>query len=142
MCAVGGLLLFSIVTAAACSEQPKDPTPISGSAPEPEVFNGELRCPAGEEDGWAGWDYGANPRGTISDPVRWFQENAVGLNPGLALSFVEEFRGSVDTLDNVVFAKNDDGLVVAFIEFGRDDEGRYFPSDARMCASAGIEEFT
>ena len=58
------------------------------------------------------------------------------------LSFVEEFRGSADTLDNVVMAKNEDGLVVAFLEFGRDDEGPDFPNQAVVCASAGIQEFT
>ncbi len=73
--------------------------------------------------------------------MRWVQNNAVGLDPDLTLSFVEEFRGRADTLDNVVLVKNNDGLVVAFIEFGRDDAGRYFPNAADVCASAGIEDF-
>ena len=140
---VGGLLAILVMTLPTCSDQPKDdPSPVITSSHPPEAFDGELRCPAGEEDGAVTWDYGANPKGRIHDPVRWFRKNAVGLDQRLTLSFVEEFRGSADTLDNVVMAKNEDGLVVAFLEFGRDDEGRYFPNEAVVCASAGIQEFT
>ena len=140
---VGGVLAILVIALPTCSDQPKDdPSQVITSSHQPEAFDGELRCPAGEEDGAVGWDYGANPKGRIEDPVRWFQNNAVGLDPELMLSFVEEFRGSADTLDNVVLAKNEDGLVVAFLEFGRDDEGRYFPNQAVVCASAGIQEFT
>ena len=120
---VGGLLAILVMTLPTCSDQPKDdPSPVIASSHPPEAFDGELRCPAGEEDGAVMWDYGANPKGRIQDPVRWFRKNAVGLDPRLMLSFVEEFRGSADTLDHVVMAKNEDGLVVAFLEFGRDDE--------------------
>jgi hypothetical protein len=138
----GGVLAVLVTTPPACSDQPTDPSRISDSSHEPEPFDGEIRCPAGEQVGAVAWDYGANPKGRIEDPVRWVRNNAVGLDPELALSFVEKFRGHADTLDNVVFVKNDDGLVVAFIEFGRDDEGRYFPNAAEVCASAGIEDFT
>jgi hypothetical protein len=137
------LLAILVITLPTCSDQPKDDTsPVIRSSHQPEAFDGELRCPAGDEDGAVMWDYGANPKGMIQDPVRWFRQNAVGLDPKLMLSFLEEFRGSADTLDNVVMAKNEDGLVVAFLEFGRDDEGRYFPNQAVVCASAGIQEFT
>ena len=140
---VSGLLAILVINLPTCSDLPKDdPSPVIASSHEPEAFDGELRCPAGEEDGAVMWDHGANPKGRIQDPVRWFRKNAVGLDPRLMLSFVEEFRGSADTLDNVVMAKNEDGLVVAFLEFGRDDEGRYFPNQAVVCASAGIQEFT
>jgi hypothetical protein len=104
-------------------------------------FDGAVRCPAGEEDGAAFWDYGANPRGTIDDPIAWTRENAVGLITAVELSFVEEIRGSTDVLENVVLARNEDGLVIAFVEFGRDDNGRYFPNSSESCASSGIEEF-
>jgi hypothetical protein len=137
------LLAILVITLPTCSDQPKDdPSRVITSSHQPEAFDGELRCPAGDEDGAVMWDYGANPKGRIQDPVRWFRQNAVGLDPKLMLSFLEEFRGSADTLDNVVMAKNEDGLVVAFLEFGRDDEGRYFPNQAVVCASAGIQEFT
>jgi hypothetical protein len=142
MFAISGALAILITTPPACSDPPNDPSSISRSSHEPEAFDGEIRCPAGEQDGAVGWDYGANPKGRIEDPVRWFQDHAVGLDPELTLSFVEQFRGRADTLDNVVMAKNGDGLVVAFLEFGRDDEGRYFPNDAVVCASAGIQDFT
>lgn len=138
-----GFLLAAVLAVVACADAPQ---PRSGepSSPvsEPPAFDGELRCPAGEEHGAAGWDYGANPKGTIEDPVGWFRNNAVGLDTGLKLSFVEEVRGRSDTLHNVVLAENEDGLVVAFIEFGRDDEGRYLPNYAEACASAGIQDFT
>jgi hypothetical protein len=139
---LSGLLAILITTPPACSDPPKEPSPVRRSSPESEAFDGEIRCPAGEQDGAVGWDYGANPKGTIEDPVRWVRNDAVGLDPELTLSFVEEFRGRADTLNNVVLAKNRDGLVIAFIEFGRDDEGRYVPNDAVACASAGIQDFT
>lgn len=140
---VGGLLAILIMTLPTCSDQPKDdPSPVITSSHQPEAFDGELRCQAGEEDGAVTWDYGANPKGRIQDPVRWFREHALGLDPELILSLVEEFRGSADTLDDVVLAKNQDGLVVAFIEFGRDDKGRYFPNSAVACTSSGLQEFT
>jgi len=107
----------------------------------PSPFDGELRCPAGEKDGWVGWDYGI-PRGTIEDPIDWVRQNAVGLDPALELSFVEEIRGPSDVFPNAVLATNKDGVVLAFVEFGQDENGRYFPNQALLCASTGIEEFT
>lgn len=109
---------------------------------QPEAFDGELRCQAGEEDGAVTWDYGANPKGRIQDPVRSFREHALGLDPELILSFVEEFRGSADTLDDVVLAKNQDGLVVAFIEFGRDDKDATSRTARLRGTSSGLQEFT
>jgi hypothetical protein len=58
------------------------------------------------------------------------------------LSFLEGFRGRTDVLEHVVLAKNEAGSVVAFLEFGRDDEGRYFPNDAEACTSSGIQGVT
>ena len=107
---------------------------------DPAPFDGQVREP-GEADGAIHWDYGANPRGTIDDPIEWVRDNAVGLDPTLELSFVDEFRSSTDIFPNLVMAKHDDGLVVAFVEFGRDGSGRYFPNQSEMCASAGIQEF-
>jgi len=110
----------------------------SASVDDSPVFDGELGCLPGEEDGAAFWDYGANPKGTIEEPVRWVRTSFVGLDPSLTLTFFEEAGG----LDDVVVATNDQGRVIAFVEFGRDDEGRYFPNEAAACASAGIEDFT
>jgi hypothetical protein len=117
------LLLLALPT---CADQPTDVPPPANASQQPTTFDGQLQCSAGEEDGAVEWDYGANPKGTIEDPVRWFRDNALGLDPKLMLSFVEEFRGSPDTLDNVVMARSEDGRVVAFLEFGRDVNGRYF----------------
>jgi len=136
-------VVIALITAAlgSCA----DPLRTTGSparTPLPlAMFQGRVQCAEGEEDGAAGWDYGANPRGTIEDPVAWVRESAVGLDPALELTFDEQVRGDVDSLHNVVLATNRQGSVVAFVEFGRDDEGRYFPNYAEMCASAGIEEF-
>jgi hypothetical protein len=140
---VAGLFLALVLVALpTCSDRPTDVPPATSTAQQPQAFGGKLQCPAGEDDGAVTWDYGANPKGTIEDPIRWFRDNAVGLDPTLMLSFVEEFRGSTDFLDNLLIAKNEDGLVVAFLEFGRDADGRYFPNEALVCASAGIQEFT
>ena len=65
----------------------------------------------------------------------------MGLIAGVELSFVDEIRGSTDILENVVLAANEGGLVIAFVEFGRDDDGRYLPNYFESCASSGIEEF-
>jgi hypothetical protein len=117
-----------------------DPDPPS-SVSDAVSFEGAVQCQLGEEDGAANWDYGANPRGTIDDPVAWVREETIGLDPTLSLSFIEEFRGQTDSLDNVVLATDEHDSVVAFVEFGLDDEGRYYPLYAETCASAGIEEF-
>jgi hypothetical protein len=106
----------------------------------PSPFDGELRCRAGE-DGWVGWDYG-DPRGTIEDPIAWVSENAVDLDPDLVLSFVDEIRGPSDVFLNAVLATDKNGVVRAFVEFGQDEDGRYFPDQAFVCASSGIQEFT
>ena len=129
------LLAFGPV---ACAGQPRDPSRISESSHAPEAFDGVLRCPAGEEHGEAFWDYGANPRGTIIDPGRWMRKNAVGLDPALALSFVEK----VGDLEDVVVVMNNDGLTLAFVEFGRDQRDRFFPNHAESCSSTGIDDFT
>jgi hypothetical protein len=99
-----------------------------------------VQCEPGDEAGATHWDYGI-PRGTIDDPIAWVREKAVGLDPTLELSFVDEFRSSTDLLPNLVMATDDDGLVVAFVEFGRDDAGRYFPNHSESCTSSGIREF-
>jgi len=129
--------------AGSCAD-PSPPRPPGNESPAPSSpapFDGRVQCEPGEESGAIHWDYGI-PRGTIDDPVAWVRHHAVGFDPTLELSFVDEFRSSTDTLPNLVTAKNSDGLVVAFVEFGRDDAGRYFPNYGEMCASAGIQEFT
>jgi hypothetical protein len=126
---------------ASCGD-PTQPRALGASAkPSPEPFGGTVQCRPGEDDGAAFWDYGANPRGTIDDPVAWVREETIGLDPTLSLSFMEEFRGEADSLDDVILAKDEHGSVVAFVEFGRDDEARYYPVYAEGCASAGIEDF-
>ena len=35
-----------------------------------------------------------------------------------------------------------DGAVLAWVEFGRDPRGRYYPNYVEVCASAGIQDFT
>jgi hypothetical protein len=133
--------LVAWVFVMACG-QPDPPSPGSPSSVDDNAsFEGAVRCQPGEEDGAANWDYGPNPRGTIDDPVAWVREETIGLDPTLSLSFTEEFRGETDSLDNVVLAKDEHGSVVAFVEFGRDEEGRYYPLYAETCASTGIEEF-
>jgi hypothetical protein len=141
---VASITLWAVVS---CSDR----SPVSGADPSrvasgtPSVgasFEGTVQCQPGEEDGAAFWEYGANPRGTIADPTTWTRRNAVGLDPSLSLSFEEEAGGNVELREDVVLARNEDGAVVAFVEFGRDAEGRYFPNYAEMCASAGIEEFS
>ena len=134
------MLIWLLLAVTACA-QPDPPRRATSSVSDTVPFEGTVRCqPPAEEDGAAYWDYGANPRGTIDDPVAWVREESVGLDPALALSFVEEFRGEEDRLDNVVLAKDEHGSVVAFVEFGRDDEGRYYPLYAEACARAGIED--
>jgi hypothetical protein len=139
--AIRSAMLVAWVIAMACA-QPDPPPPGSPSSVSDNVsFEGAVECQPGEEDGAAFWDYGANPRGTIHDPVAWVGEETTGLDPTLSLSFMEEFQGETDSLGNVVLAKDEHGSVVAFVEFGRDDEGRYYPLYAETCASTGIEEF-
>jgi hypothetical protein len=70
------------------------------------------------------------------------RRNALGLDPALDLSFEEEIPGSPDALEDVVVVQAPDGMVVGFVEFGRDELGRYFPNRAVLCASTGIEDFT
>lgn len=135
---VGVILLVMLL---GCGDPGATPA-VDGSESRPPPFEGAVQCDPGEEDGAAGWDYGANPRGTIDDPVVWMRDNAVGLDAALTLSFVEEVRGETDILENVVLAATEEGAVVAFVEFGRDERGRYFPNRSEMCASAGIEDFT
>jgi hypothetical protein len=135
--AVASLALFAFGPVA-CAGQPKDPSRISESSQAPEAFDGELRCPIGDEHGEAFWDYGANPRGTIVDPVRWMRKNAVGLDPSLTLSFVEK----VGDLEDVVVVMNRGGLALAFVEFGREGNNRFFPNHAESCSSTGIDDFT
>jgi hypothetical protein len=108
-------------------------SPTSG----PLTFAGELRCPAGEKAGGAIWDYGSDVRGTIVDPTTWVRESATGLDPALKLSFVKE----AGDRDNVVLATSADGSVLAFVDFGVDKAGEYFPNDAEACPSSGIEDF-
>ena len=138
--AIAGMAVATLLTS--CVDPTRQRAGSTSATVSPDPFDGVLRCPAGEEDGAGGWDYGANPRGTIDDPIAWTRENAVGLVAGVELSFVEEIHGSTDVLENVVLAKNEDGLVIAFIEFGRDESGRYFPNYFESCASSGIEEFS
>jgi hypothetical protein len=138
--AVAGVALATLI--ASCGDPTRQRAGSTSVTVSPDPFDGVLRCPAGEEAGAGGWDYGANPRGTVDDPIAWTRENAVGLIAGVELSFVEEIHGSTDELENVVLAKNEDGLVIAFVEFGRDDNGRYLPNYFESCASSGIEEFS
>jgi hypothetical protein len=140
---VATIALWAVASCAERSPVSRADPPPDGSATPSVVapFDGAVQCQPGEEDGAAFWEYGADPQGRIDDPVAWVRENAVGLDPRLTLSFLEEFRGSTDVFPNLVLAKDDEGLVIAFVEFGRDEEGRYFPNYAVMCASAGIEEF-
>ena len=126
---------------ASCGDSPRSRVKDTSVTPSPDPFEGTVQCQPDEEDGAQYWDYGANPRGTIDDPVTWVREKTIGLDPYLTLSFVEEFRASTDVLENVVLAKDEPGSVVAFVEFGEDDAGRYFPNYAEACASTGIEEF-
>jgi hypothetical protein len=53
------------------------------------------------------------------------RENAVGMDPSLTLSFVEK----VGDLEDLVVVMNEEGLTLAFVEFGRDEEP--IPSESR-----------
>jgi hypothetical protein len=104
-------LAFAILIAS-CGEPTRSRGGATSASPSPGPFDAAVQCRPGEEDGAQYWEYGANPRGTIDD-----------------------------LLENVVLAKDDSGSVVAFVEFGKDDDGRYLPNYAETCASTGIEEF-
>jgi hypothetical protein len=96
-----------------------------------------VRCATGDEHGAGVWDYGANPRGTIKDPVRWISSKAVGLRPELVLSFVVRVGDRKD----VVVISEEAGRILGFVDFGRDDNGRYFPVTMESCASSGLDDF-
>jgi hypothetical protein len=121
---------------ASCGEPTRPREGDTSVTPSPDPFDAAVQCRQGEEDGAQYWEYGADPRGTIDDPVTWVREETIGLDPTLTLSFLEEFRGHTDVLENVVLAKDELGSVVAFVEFGNDDQGRYFPNYAEACARA------
>jgi hypothetical protein len=133
------VLVAVMALIASCGEPTRSHAGDTSVTPTPDPFEGAVQCQPGEEDGAQFWEYGANPRGTIDDPVTWVREETIGLDPALTLSFVEEFRGRTDVLESVVLAKDEHGSVVAFVEFGRDDGG--LPDYAETCASTGIEEF-
>jgi hypothetical protein len=101
------------------------------------VFSGVLECPGGERPGGATWDYGANTKGTIQDPVGWVHDNATGLDPDLVLSFLK----NAGDLDNIVIATRLDGVVLAWVRFGLDDTGKYSPQTAEACNESGIQDF-
>ena len=109
---------------------PSTPTVIS-------PFDGELRCATGDELGAGVWDYGANPRGTIEDPVHWVSSKSVGLRPELTLSFVER----VGDREDVVVISEEDGRTLGFVDFARDEDGLYFPVTTESCASSGLHDF-
>ncbi len=115
------------------TNEPTDPLSASRAA-----FSGTLTCPAGEDVGSATWDYGANPRGQSTDAVAWVRQHARGLGVNLTLTFLT----TAGELENVVVATREDGTALAFVTFGKDGEGRYFPTDAEACPSSGIEDFT
>jgi hypothetical protein len=100
-------------------------------------FGGELVCPDGEEAGGAGWDYGPDPRGITRDAVGWVRTHATGIDETLTLALLTK----AGDRDNVVVASRPDGTVLAFVDFGVDDRGRYFPGEAEACRSSGIEDF-
>ena len=125
--------LFLGCSGSAPTDEPTDPRSASGAG-----FSGTLTCPAGEDAGSATWDYSANPRGETTDPVAWVRGHARGLGASLTLTFLP----TAGELEDVVVATRDDGVALAFVTFGEDDEGRYFPNEAEACPSAGIEDFT
>jgi hypothetical protein len=120
-----------------CTDTP--PRVADHPSPSHEVapFDGELRCGPGDEHGEGWWEYGV-PRGTIVDPVRWVRTHAVGLHPQLELSFADR----VGSLEDIVVVMTPEGATIGFVEFGRDDDGRYFPNHSESCASSGIDDFT
>jgi hypothetical protein len=120
-------------TEAATTNRTADPP--SSDAPG---FTGSLICPAGEDVGEAFWDYGANPRGETTDVVAWVRTHSRGLDAGLNLTFLP----TAGDLRNVVIATGEDGVVLAFVVFGKDARGRFFPNGAEVCPSSGIEDFT
>jgi hypothetical protein len=130
------IVLISAIMPVACGRA-GDPTTAddpSGNAP---TFAGVLTCPDGEDAGGAGWDYGADPEGFVDDPVAWVRDNARGLEIDLTLSFLE----SAGDREEVVIATRQDGVVLAFVDFGQDPAGAYFPNEAEACPSSGIEDF-
>jgi hypothetical protein len=54
------------------------------------------------------------------------------------LSFVDR----AGDRDDVVVATRDDGVALAFVDFGVDETGRYYPGEAGACPSSGIEYFS
>jgi len=134
--AIGGVV--ALLIGASCVDQRP---PAAGASPSiPTVispFDGELRCATGDEHGAGVWDYAANPRGTIEDPVHWVSSKSVGLRPELALSLVER----VGDREDVVVISEEDGRTLGFVDFARDDDGRYFPVTTESCASSGLDDF-
>jgi hypothetical protein len=119
----------------------KGSTPANEQADPPASpagFSGELDCPAGEEVGDAFWDYSPNPRGQTTDAVAWVRRHADGLDGSLDLTFLP----TAGDLEDVVVATGEDGTALAFVAFGKDEGGRYYPTEAKACPSSGIEDFT
>jgi hypothetical protein len=113
------------------------PSTVRTTPPTPHVSS-NLSCPDGEEPREAGWDYGADPRGFVTDPVAWVRKHARGLDPGLDVSLID---ASAD-LEDVVVATTPDGTVLAYVDFNKDDTGRYLPVVAKACRASKIEDFT
>ena len=121
-----------------CNESTPSNEPSDPHSASPTAFSGTLTCPAGEEVRAATWDYGPNPRGQTTDAVAWVREHAEGLDERLDLTFLMTAGG----LENVVVARQEDGTPLAFVAFGMDAEGRYFPNVSESCPSSGIDDFT
>jgi hypothetical protein len=84
-----------------------------------------------------GWDYGADENGFVDDPAAWVRDNGRGLDKDLTLSFLP----TAGDREDVVIATREDGVVIAFVDFGREPPGAYFPIEAEACPSSGLEDF-